>query len=461
MRRTASHHTRNGLRAAFAAVAALTALTTAGAAANTSSPRPFLSASAPEGSADVEPGTPSAQPAPALDASTSHGTHNVTVVLATARGEKRDSTTTQKVADLIDGPVNDYWQEISGGAISFKTTKTVDWLSLNAPCSDLTNLRKEVLQHLDPDLSISKLSAATKKNVLVYMPSSATCNQSGRGYVGYGFAYITYVDAPYIAAHELGHNVGLHHSSSITCEDGDYSGTVISSAKPQCRFTEYGSPYDIMGRAPSASAGALDPSHALALKVPGFTAVDGTPGQHTISSLGTKTTDPRAIRINTVEEGRNMTYYVSLRGTEGADVHLNQQGWGNYAPLGVTVTKVDSRTPERSVLLDATPGSKNNAKEDAWDGTLPLNTAFSLGDDTTTVTVNAANNAKATITIAGPKQAATVDVPAAAGIPTPASTTPKKQANIVTPATQPDATTPADRQHKQASPVKIGLRIRL
>lgn len=461
MRRTASHYTRNGLRAAFAAVAALTALTTAGAAANTSSPALFLSASAPAGNENAEPQAPNAPLAPAQDASASHGTHEVTVVLATARGEKRDSTTTQKVADLVDGPVNDYWQEISGGAISFKTTKQVDWLSLNAPCSDLTNLRKEVLKHLDPDLAISDLSAATKKNVLVYMPSSATCNQSGRGYVGYGFAYITYVDAPYIAAHELGHNVGLHHSSSITCEDGNYSGTVISPSKPHCQFTEYGSPYDIMGRAPSASAGALDPSHALALKVPGFTAADGTPGQHTISSLGTKTTAPRALRVTTVEDGRDMTYYVSLRGTEGADIHLNENGWGNYATLGVTVTKVDSRTPERSVLLDTTPGSKKRAKEDAWDGTLPPNTAFTLGDGTTTITVNSADNTTATITVAGPKQAATVDVPAAAGIPTPAPTPAQKKAHIVTPTPESDTTTPVGRQHKQASPVKIGLRIRL
>ena len=47
----------------------------------------------------------------------------------------------------------------------------------------------------------------------------------------------------YVAAHELGHNFGVHHASSVDCVSGE---TRVSFSS-DCRKDEYGDPFDIIG----------------------------------------------------------------------------------------------------------------------------------------------------------------------------------------------------------------------
>ena len=54
-----------------------------------------------------------------------------------------------------------------------------------------------------------------------------------------------------VMAHELGHNFGTHHSSSLSCTVG---GTRVSIAPPTaCTSSEYGDPFSVMGQPTSTT----------------------------------------------------------------------------------------------------------------------------------------------------------------------------------------------------------------
>ena len=58
-----------------------------------------------------------------------------------------------------------------------------------------------------------------------------------------------------VFAHELGHNMGVHHAGSLTCT----AGGVAVQMSSDCSFDEYGDPFDVMGsRARQMGAGAPD-----------------------------------------------------------------------------------------------------------------------------------------------------------------------------------------------------------
>ena len=63
-------------------------------------------------------------------------TDEVTVVMAVPAGGTQDSTTLQQVVDAVNGPVADYWNRQSGGAIRIGVTRQVDWYQSSFGCSD-------------------------------------------------------------------------------------------------------------------------------------------------------------------------------------------------------------------------------------------------------------------------------------------------------------------------------------
>ena len=50
---------------------------------------------------------------------------------------------------------------------------------------------------------------------------------------------------PRVVAHELSHNFGTHHASSLTCTSGGQPVSISST----CTVSEYGDPFDVMGNA--------------------------------------------------------------------------------------------------------------------------------------------------------------------------------------------------------------------
>ncbi len=86
-------------------------------------------------------------------------------------------------------------------------------------------------------------------NSLVYFfPNISSCNYGGSATVGGTAAYVNMngTASQGTITHELGHNMGAHHASSISCTENSVRVT-ISERLSSCTLNEYGDPFDVMG----------------------------------------------------------------------------------------------------------------------------------------------------------------------------------------------------------------------
>ncbi len=83
-------------------------------------------------------------------------------------------------------------------------------------------------------------------HVIYVFDSHNTCGWAGLGYMPGSEVYIDNAFTLNVVAHELGHNLGVHHASSLRCIVGGQP-VAYSTTANACSFSEYGDPYDIMG----------------------------------------------------------------------------------------------------------------------------------------------------------------------------------------------------------------------
>ena len=185
------------------------------------------------------------------------------------------------------------------------------------------------------------LAAYTRR---VYLfPWSAACAFSGMGTVGGtpSSAWINGAQNLGVIDHELGHNLGLYHSHSISCPAGVVSG-------PTCMTLEYGDSVDAMGASgghynafQKQRLGWLD--HGVS---PPITRVQST-GTHTIEAYEAPGTAPKALKIQRGPASAQAFLFVELRTPTGFDSHLPS--------IGVFVHSASDNDSNSSYLLDMTP----------------------------------------------------------------------------------------------------------
>ncbi|TFV87803.1 reprolysin-like metallopeptidase [Blastococcus sp. CT_GayMR16] len=345
-------------------------------------------------------------------------TNQVTVVRVAPDGVAPDAVTAQKLVDVVDGPVADFWAEQSNGAIALGVTATRDWVSPAAGCADPTAMWNEVATTVG-------FVPGPGKHLLLYVSSAATTCSYALAEVGSspatgGRMYVRDTVSSVIA-HELGHNFGLGHSSARQCDAAVESDT--------CRTAPYRDYYDVMGVswaqlgslnvAQAARLGVLPAAQQQALPVTGAAATV------TLAPLsGSEGT--RALRLTDAE---GVDYWLEYRTPTGRDAWLGTAANRYRLQTGVLLRRAES-LPDTSVLLDGTPGTAAS-----WDG--DLQSALSVGAPVSvsggdfTVVVQSVTAAGAVLTVTptpsaapatpAPRQAATVPgsvLPASAeGIP--------------------------------------------
>ncbi len=277
-------------------------------------------------------------------ATTAPHTNAVTVAMVRPAGVPQDGTTLADVVAAVDGPVRDFWNEQSNGAVTVAVTARHDWFSTTADCSAPFALWEEVATTVG-------WAGNPGEHLLVHVPHDTPGCAYGLGTIGSGVGDggLVYVQDTLtsVIAHELGHNFGLGHSSAVQCDS--------SPEAAPCRTVEYADFYDVMGFSWD-NVGSLNAPHAARLGVLPSTAQvtipsTGTGGTYALSAMGTRS----GTRVLALTSG-STRYWVEYRDGVGQDSWLDDPDWVSVFDSGVLVhTDGPGPRTDTSLLLDGTP----------------------------------------------------------------------------------------------------------
>ncbi len=330
---------------------------------------------------DVEvlaPAEPAAAAAPA--------TNRVTVVMVQPGGVPRDGTTLAQVVATVDGPVRQFWEEQSDGAITVAVTGQHDWRSTAATCRHPADLWGEVAQGIG-------WTGGPGEHLMLYVPRNTANCSYGLGTIGSGIGHggRLYVQDPVtsVIAHELGHNFGLGHASAHQCDAGPETGP--------CRTVSYWDLYDVMGVS-WGPVGSLNPPHSARLGLLTSSAQATVPstgpgGTYTLVATGSRTGTRALVLL-----AGSTRYWLEYRAAVGRDGWLSDPRVGRGLEAGVLV-RIDGPGPtsDTSLLLDGTPSAQAQWGQDQQ-SVLPVGGQLWLGSGLT-VSVTQTSSTEATVRV--------------------------------------------------------------
>jgi chitodextrinase len=218
------------------------------------------------------------------------------------------------------------------------------------------------------------------RHVVYAFPRASSCGWAGLASLGGRNSWINGSMTLRTVTHELGHNVGVHHASTLNCTQSGVRVTLSSS----CTRSEYGDPFSIMG----ASTHHHNHWHRGQIGWLPEVITITSPGAYTVTPAAS-TVQPRLLRV---PRGDGTFFYFEFRRPFGA--------YDNFTASSPVVNGVSIRlAPDRptrtqSLLLDATPETSS------WtDAPLPVGRTFSDPVSRMSVTTTAVSPAGATINV--------------------------------------------------------------
>jgi hypothetical protein len=205
-------------------------------------------------------------------------------------------------------------------------------------------------------------------HVVHYFPRTSACQWSGLGQLGGPYTWIngTFVDSradwnELVVAHEIGHNLTLHHAGALSCQ----SGGVRVALSTNCTNQEYGDLFDVMGNGYDH----FNSFHKGHLGwIPAGNVATVTAGQHTLSAMETACTG--CLQVIRIPRGSEYLY-IEYRQPFGFD------GYASTDPVvnGASLRLAPGFSPnQRTRLIDAQPTTTT-----VLDGALPLGSGFADG----------------------------------------------------------------------------------
>ena len=138
--------------------------------------------------------------------------------------------------------VKKFYEEESRGAITI-SAQVFGWYTIAATNAGCETTLWDAQAEAAARAAGADLSSFT--NIMVVWPAVGSCPWSGVGSVNGPYTFINGTFNLRIVAHELGHNFGVMHASSLSCMNG----AVRVSLSTTCTYAEYGDPYTVMGGA--------------------------------------------------------------------------------------------------------------------------------------------------------------------------------------------------------------------
>jgi Gametolysin peptidase M11 len=176
-------------------------------------------------------------------AALAQGTKTVAVILVNFTDAATQPWSVAQARNVVfDGTssVNAYYQDTSDGQVSI----TGDVFGYVTITKDNVGCDWSAWGAAARTAAINAGAPLSNYTYTVYAwPRTSLCGWAGLGYLPGTSSYIDgYLDTR-VVGHELGHNFGVHHASTLSCADAG----VASALSGTCTASEYGDPFSIMG----------------------------------------------------------------------------------------------------------------------------------------------------------------------------------------------------------------------
>lgn len=294
-------------------------------------------------------------------AGTAPAVRNLYVGIVTPAGYPNPNTHTVESVTAMVAKVDDYWSAQTGGEVRFQVAEVRAYQSAYA-CGQTGSMWNEA------PAKFSTSSYGTDKHLLLVAPNGSDAEPYGCDYgLGTVGALHTQGNAAFVSAynqslwaHELGHNLGLHHANALSCTST--SDAVVSYPMPSgCYDRAYDDLFDVMGYSgPAFGEGSLNIAHVedLGIESDELVAVPAdTEVTLTVAPLADAAATTRGVKA--VDTQGNV-YFVQYR-SGGRDSAASAANY--YRPqLGVQVVRENPKPgyATGSYVLDASPTGAGN-----------------------------------------------------------------------------------------------------
>ena len=298
--------------------------------------------------------------------------------------------TATQIAFTNGNAVANYYDEESRGAVTV-TGQVFGWYQI--PSSKATCDPFTWATQAKAAATAAGVDLAAFTNYVYAFPKANSCAWAGLGAMPGKDSWNNGAFALRVVAHELGHNFGVHHASSLSCT----SGTTRVAISATCSSSEYGDPFSVMGSGNSAHNNAVHLGQFGWLPASEIQTV-GPGGPYELGSpLDGPAGSDRLLRI---DRHNGTSLYLDVRSIHGP--YFDDFSSTDAVVKGVTVRiSPDLPSPgyglSQTQLVDTTPATSTYA--DA-----PLAVGATLTDPVTglKVTTLSASGGDATISVLDP-----------------------------------------------------------
>jgi chitodextrinase len=301
----------------------------------------------------TDSGTPAADLLTAAPA-----TVKVALVLVDFSNDARQTVTPAAASSIMftnGDSVANFFAEESRGTIAVSGS-VFGWYTLpetNAGC-DWQQWRIDAMA----DANAAGANLASYDHVVFAWPFASSCGWAGLGYMPGAYTFNNGSFSLRVLAHELSHNFGINHASSLTCT----SGATVVALSSTCSYSEYGDPFTVMGSGATYHNDG-EQLGELGWLLPGeIETVTPDGGTYRLTPVLGST--PGSVKVLRIARGGGTSFYVDVWTPDGP--YFDDFAPGSAAVSGVMVRlSADDGSPtwspQNTKLVDTTPGTASFA----------------------------------------------------------------------------------------------------